>query len=428
MTMRRLWIAISGVLALLAVAAYAVVWQPELAAVEKHEAKAADQLQIARGYDLAQLGNCQTCHTADGGEPYAGGRPLATPFGTIYSVNITSDRETGIGVWSQEAFSRAMRKGVDREGAYLYPAFPYTHFTKMNDADIEAVYAYLRSLPAVRSETPANSLPFPFNIRALMAGWNLLFLDDDPIEPVSGQSEAWNRGRYLVDGVAHCGACHTPRNQFGAEKSSAALTGAEISGWYAPPLAGEGARGWTGPQLATYLTTGFSRTHGAAAGPMGETVANLAKVAPADISAIATYVSSLTDDGAETISVVDKGVPDNFKAAHDLWLGACAGCHEPSAATKQGGTNPSYGVALSTGYAVHSRTPLNVVRTIIDGVDVYRDMGGPYMPGFESSLTTDQIVELTRYVRARFSDDASWEDVGGTVRNAVSKKSEGDGP
>lgn len=425
--MKRVSIAILGVLVLLAVAVFAVVWQPQLDAVDEGGVKTADPAQISHGYDLAQLGNCHSCHTVEGGEPYAGGRPLATPFGIIYAKNITPDRETGIGAWSLEAFSRAMRKGVDREGSYLYPAFPYTHFTRMSDIDIGAVYAYLRSVPAVRSETPVNSLTFPFNIRALMAGWNLLFLDDEPIEPVSGKSEEWNRGRYLVDGVAHCSACHTPRNEFGAEKSSAALAGAEINGWYAPPLAGEGARGWTEPQLATYLSTGFSRAHGAAAGPMGETVANLAKVAPADISAIATYVSSLTDDGAETISVVDKGAPDDFKAAHDLWLGACAGCHEPSAATKQGGTNPSYGVALSTGYAVHSPTPLNVVRTIIDGVNVYRDMGGPYMPGFESSLTADQIAELTRYVRARFSAGAAWPDVGGTVRNALSTNDEGGG-
>lgn len=427
MTMKRLSIAIVGVLALLAVAAFAIIWQPELDEVDEHSMAGADQSQIARGYDLAQLGNCQSCHTAEGSEPYAGGRALATPFGTIFSVNITPDRETGIGTWSQDAFSRAMRKGVDREGAHLYPAFPYTHFTKMFDADIDAVYAYLRSVPAARSEAPDNSLPFPFNIRTLMAGWNLLFLDDGPLEPLDGQSEEWNRGRYLVDGVAHCGACHTPRNQVGAEIASASLAGAEINGWYAPPLTGEGARGWTKPQLATYLSTGFSRAHGAAAGPMGETVANLAKVALADIAAIATYVASLTDDGAVAISVVDNAAPDDLAAAHDLWLGACAVCHEPSAATEQGGTNPSYGVALSTGYAVHSQRPLNVVRTIVGGIDNYRDMGGPYMPGFGTSLTADQIAELTRYVRARFSDGAAWEDVGGTVQNALSEQVEGDG-
>jgi nicotinate dehydrogenase subunit B len=297
----------------------------------------------------------------------------------------------------------------------------------MTDIDIGAVYAYLRSVPAIRSEALDNSLPFPFNIRALMAGWNLLFLDDGPLEAVDGQSEEWNRGRYLVDGVAHCSACHTPRNQVGAEISSAALAGAEINGWYAPALEGEGARGWTKPQLATYLSTGFSRAHGAAAGPMGETVANLAKVAPADISAIATYVSSLTDDSAATISVVDNDVPDDLAAAHDLWVGACASCHEPSASTKLGGTNPSYGVALSTGYAVHSPQPLNVVRTIVSGVDFYRDMGGPYMPGFEDSLTAGQIADLTRYVRARFADGAAWDDVGDTVQKALGEQGKGDG-
>lgn len=421
MTMKRVLIALIGVLTVLAIAGFSVLWQPELDEVDAGSVKAADQSEIARGYDLAQLGNCQSCHTVEGGEPYAGGRAMATPFGTIYSVNITPDRETGIGTWSQEAFSRAMRKGIDRNGTHLYPAFPYTHFTKMNGADIEAVYAYLRSVPAVRNEAPENTLPFPYNIRALMAGWNLLFLDAGPLETVDGQSAEWNRGRYLVDSVAHCSACHTPRNSVGAEDSSVALTGAEINGWYAPALAGEGARGWTKPQLATYLSTGFSRAHGAAAGPMGETVVNLAKVAPEDISAIATYVSSLTDDSAATIAVVDNGVPDDLAAAHDLWVGACASCHEPSAKMAQGAMNPSYGVALSTGYAVHSPQPLNTVRTIVGGVDFYRDRGGPYMPGFEGSLTADQIAELTRYVRARFSDGAAWGDVGDTVQNALSK-------
>lgn len=427
MTRKRFTIATILVLGVLAAAAYAIAWQPELAEVDEASAKPADPAQIARGYDLAQLGNCESCHTAEGGEPYAGGRPLATPFGTIYSVNITPDRGTGIGGWSREAFTRAMRKGVDRKGSHLYPAFPYNHFTRMHDADIDAVYAYLRSVPAVQSEAPANSLPFPFNIRTLMAGWNLLFLDAGPLAPVGGQSDDWNRGRYLVDSVAHCSACHTPRNRVGAEISSAALAGAEINGWYAPPLTGAGARGWTQPQLATYLSTGFSRAHGAAAGPMGETVANLAKVAPADISAIATYVASLTDDSAAAIAVMDNAVPDDLAAAHDLWLGACAVCHEPSAATKEGGTNPSYGVALSAGYAVHSQRPLNVVRTIVGGIDNYRDMGGPYMPGYAESLTADQITELTRYVRARFSDGAAWDDVAGTVRTALGEQGEGDG-
>lgn len=421
MTMKRLFIGIVAVLALLIVGAVAIVWQPEIDRIDGQIA-AAQPSVIAHGYDLAQLGNCANCHTAEGGAAYAGGRPLATPFGTIYAVNISPDPETGIGSWSEAAFLRAMRNGVNREGAYLYPAFPYTHFTKMSDADIGALYAFLRSVPAVRAEPPANDLPFPFNIRALMAGWNLLFLDKGPLLPVSGQDDEWNRGRYLVEGVTHCGACHTPRNIVGAEKSSAGLTGAEIDGWYAPPLNGDRARVWTTPQLVAYLSTGFSRTHGAAAGSMGETVVNLAKVPPADISAIATYISSLTSGGGATIAplaIVDNDVAGDMAAAADLWVGACAGCHEPSAATAQGRTNPSYGVALSTGYAVQSQKPLNVVRTIVDGVDDYRDMGGPYMPGFGNSLTADQITSLTRYVRARFSNNEAWADVGDTVQQAL---------
>ncbi|WP_099827108.1 c-type cytochrome [Oceaniglobus indicus] len=427
MTMKRALIAVVGVGLLVALVAVVIAWQPELDKVDAGRVTDADQSEIARGYDLAQLGNCESCHTAADGEPYAGGRAMATPFGTIYSVNITPDSETGIGTWSLEAFARSMREGVDREGGYLYPAFPYTHFTKMSDADIAAVHAYLRSIPAVRHEAPENDLPFPFNIRLLMAGWNLLFLDEGPLDPVDGQGEDWNHGRYLVESVAHCGACHTPRNAVGAEQSDAALAGAEIDGWYAPALAGDGARGWSAPQLATYLTTGFSRAHGAAAGPMGETVGNLSKVPPKDIAAIATYVASLTDDDAGPIAVVDNGVPDDLAPTHALWVGACAGCHEPAAGSGPGDTNPSYGIALSTGYAVHSPRPLNAVRTIVDGVDHYRDMGGPYMPAFGGSLTADQIADVTRYVRARFSDAGAWSDVDDTVQTALGQKREGDG-
>lgn len=429
MTNRRKWLVTFVVVAILAaiILFFTLVWRPESPAIAENADLPADEGLIARGYALAQLGNCESCHTAEGGEPYAGGRPMETPFGVIYSVNITPDRETGIGAWSEEAFTRAMREGVDREGAHLYPAFPYTHFTKIDDADMAALHAFSRVIPPVRSEAPENELPFPFNIRILMAGWNLLFLDNERFDRAPEQSDEWNAGRYLVEGIAHCGACHTPRNSVGAEKSSEALAGAEINGWFAPPLKGDGARHWTTPQLAAYFSTGFSRDHGAAAGPMGETVVNLANAAPADISAIATYVSSLTEGAEPMTANIDNGAPDQLSETHALWLGACATCHEPSTATARGETNPSYGVPLSHGGALHTENSLNAVRTIVAGIDAYRDLGGPFMPAFGDSLTPTQIADMTRYVRARFSDNAAWSDVDGVVERVLDEQNEGDG-
>ncbi|WP_253272981.1 cytochrome c [Halomonas sp. PR-M31] len=220
MKLRRIGIIILILFAVLGVAAFALAWRSEIPAVTENALPDADHSLASKGFVLAELGNCASCHTANDGQPYAGGRAMPTPFGTIRATNITPDRETGIGTWTEEAFARSMREGIDREGAHLYPAFPYTHFTKASDEDIRALYAFLRSLPAVTHDVAANDLAFPFNIRALVAGWNLLFLDKEELEPVSDQSEQWNRGRYLAEGLSHCGACHTPRNIMGAEKSS----------------------------------------------------------------------------------------------------------------------------------------------------------------------------------------------------------------
>src|SRR5687768_14305547 len=175
---------------------------------------------IAKGAQLAAMGNCNVCHTAPGGKAYAGGRPLKTPFGTVYGTNITPDPETGIGRWSEAAFARAMREGLDREGRHLYPVFPYDHFTKMTDEDIRALYAFVMTRQPVRAETPPNELPFPFNVRSAIGVWKHLYFEPGRFRPDPAQSAEWNRGAYLAEGLGHCGACHTPRNLVGAEKKS----------------------------------------------------------------------------------------------------------------------------------------------------------------------------------------------------------------
>lgn len=428
MTGRGKGFVVLAVLLVLAAIAFFIIWRPEIAAIEQADVPtSSNSAEVARGYTLAQLGNCQSCHTTEGGEPYAGGRAMDTPFGTIYSVNITPDRETGIGTWSRDAFTRAMRTGVDREGTHLYPAFPYTQFTKMTDGDIDALYAYLHTVPAVQAATPENGLPFPFNIRALMAGWKLLFLDKGPESATIATNDSAQYGRYLVEGVAHCGACHTPRNFVGARKSGKPLAGAEIDGWYAPALQGERARAWTKARMKTYLSTGFSRDHGAAAGPMGETVVNLSNAAPREVDAIATYVAGLTGAAQPDITLVDNGMPKNSEDAHALWVGACATCHTNTSAMVDGATGPSFAIPLSSGAAVHEDKPLNVVQTIAGGIDAYRDAGGPYMPAFKDTLTQEQIADLTRYVRARFSDQPAWDDIGATVEKITGETEKGDG-
>src|SRR3954469_17866751 len=265
-----------------------------IAPIARPDASVYSAATIARGQQLAALGNCAECHTMIGGALNAGGRALATPFGTIYATNITPDVETGIGAWSYPAFERAMRDGLHRDGRQLYPAFPYTHFAKTGDADMQALYAYLMAQPAVRATQPANTLTFPFNLRPLLAGWNALFHQTREFKPDPAKSDVWNRGAYLVEGLGHCSACHSPRNALGAEQRGAYLAGGFAEGWEAPPLTSlsHAPIPWSEDELFAYLRTGHSRYHGVAAGPMAPVVRDLAALPDQDIRAMAVYLNS----------------------------------------------------------------------------------------------------------------------------------------
>ena len=216
-----------------AATAFAIAWRPAFAAIDAPQPQSFDAARVKRGRELAAIGNCSTCHTSAGGKDFAGGVPVPTPFGTIYSSNITPDPETGIGQWSEEAFRRAMRIGVDREGRHLYPTFPYDHFTHVSDEDDNALYAYLMTREPIRAPQRENQLSFPLNQRFVVAGWKLLFLHRGTYRPDATKSAEWNRGAYLVEGLAHCGACHTPRNALGAERASAAFAGGNVDNWQA---------------------------------------------------------------------------------------------------------------------------------------------------------------------------------------------------
>lgn len=374
---------------------------------------------IERGRVLAALGDCAVCHTAPGGAPNAGGRAMDTPFGTLYTTNLTPDAETGLGRWSFSAFQRAMREGVSRDGHHLYPAFPYTAFAKTSDDDLQALYAYFMAMPAVRAEAPKSELKFPFSLRPLMAGWNALFHDPAPLPPVPTQSAEWNRGAYLVNGLGHCGACHTPRNALGAEQGgSAFLSGAMVDGWEAPALTqlSKAAVPWDADALYRYLRNGHSPRHGIAGGPMAEVVRELAQVPDADVRAMAVYLGSFNPEPVAQPQALAQQAIDNAARTQGQLLGpaqrmfdsACASCHHDG----DGPTLLGVNTPLALNSSLTSTRPDNLLRTILDGVraPAHRDIG--FMPAFREALDDRQIADLAGYMRARFApQEAPWPNL-----------------
>ncbi len=409
--------------AIAGIAAAFVPWRHAIAPVARPDASVYSAATIARGAQLAAIGDCAVCHTQTGGAVGAGGRPLETPFGIVYSTNITPEPETGIGAWSYPAFERAMREGLHRDGRHLYPAFPYNHFSKTTDADLQALYAYLMAQPAVTARTPATKLAFPFNIRPLLAGWNALFHNSTTLEPDPSKSAAWNCGAYLVEALGHCGACHTPRNALGAEKSHAYLAGGFAEGWEAPALTSlsRAPIPWTEDELFTYLRTGASRYHGTAAGPMGPVIKELASIPDSDIRAMATYLASFNDTTISAASHESLAVQLETTTAETalsgsssgarLYQGACAVCH-------QIGGPPLFGSkpSLALNSNLHGDRPDNLVQVILHGISepVSSDLGT--MPAFKNSLSDGQIAELASFLRQQFAPDKpAWSDLENTV-------------
>ncbi|WP_458094008.1 molybdopterin cofactor-binding domain-containing protein [Roseomonas sp. WA12] len=402
---RRRWFAGFGALAggLVVAAGAAIGWASAIAPVRPPGADVFSAAQIERGRLLAAAGDCAVCHTAPDGARNAGGVALETPFGTVWSTNITPDAETGIGAWSFAAFERAMRQGVARDGRHLYPAFPYTAYTKMADEDLLALYAYLMAQAPVRAVVPETELAFPYNMRPLLAGWNLLFHHPGAMQPDPARSAEWNRGNYLVNAVGHCGACHTPRNALGAEKGGAsAFAGAVVEGWEAPALNGFSRAPvlWTEADFFDYLRTGHSPRHGVAAGSMAPVVAELQAVPDADIQAMAHYLASLNPepaavDPAPLVAAAAIAPRQGGSEGARLFQGACASCHG-------GGAQEGPEVALALNSSVHSDRPDNLLRVILHGIRPPMPGHGE-MPGFRDSLTDRQLESLARFIRGNFA-------------------------
>ena len=427
---RRTGLAIGVVAALVVLAALAWAGRhPELAPVEPPGEGAFDTALARKGEALAGIGACVVCHTSDGGAPFAGGRALPTPFGVVYSTNITPHVGTGIGAWSEAAFRRAMREGVDRRGRHLYPAFPYDHFTRVTDEDLHAIYAFLMTREPVAFEAPDNELPFPLDIRMLLAGWKLLFLETGSFEADESRDEEWNRGAYLAEGLGHCGACHTPRNVLGALDQGAAYGGGDVEGWHAPALDARSPAPipWSRDQLVDYLFDGWEQVHGIAAGPMAPVVNHLYDQSEDDVFAIAAYFASRQRPqpsdaereallaGAESLewgrdpAYRPEKIPDDpsLRRGMEVWRDQCASCH------KRGGREAPVPLALTS--TVNAPDPRNVIHIVFDGIRPPRGALQRSMPEFGASIADGDMVDLLKYVRWHFTDRPPWDDVAGHV-------------
>jgi len=371
-----------------------------------------DRALVERGAILSAIGNCRSCHTAPDGKSFAGNVPFRTPFGTVYSTNITPDAQTGIGAWTLADFTRAMREGVDREGHHLYPVFPYDHFARVTDEDNRAIYAYLMTRPAVSAPRPRNELVFPLNLRATLGVWKALYFKPPP----QGGSD---RGEYLVDGLGHCGSCHTPRNAAGAEIRERHLDGGEAEGWHAYSINArtQTPTPWTVDAMTGYLKRGWHEEHGISRGPMAVVTDDLAEVPEAELRAMSAHLVSLMAAAPKPMARPAARGPEGNGAV--IYAGLCAGCHD--------GTQPLPfgGIELPLSIGVSGETPLNLVNVILYGLPPAEGESAPLMPGFEGALSDAQLGELVTWMRARFARKEPWSDVAAAVRKARQHGAEG---
>jgi mono/diheme cytochrome c family protein len=368
--------------------------------------QAAAEDVVARGKYLAVLGDCEGCHTKStaGAPPFAGGLPFVAAFGTMYSSNITPDKQTGIGRWTQDQFYRALHTGVAAHGKRLYPAFPFIYFTHVTRPDSDAVLAYLRTVKPVRARPPANRLTPPFNIRAMMAFWDAMFFREGAFKNDPSKSAAWNRGNYIVNGFGHCAECHTPKNILFGDENDQALAGAVEEGWFSANLNGnrrDGLGRWTAADIVQYLKTGRNR-YAWAAGSMQEKVASsTSKMNDGDLMAIATYLKSLPAAPQAQPKAPDASAMRNGQS---VFVSDCSSCHsEPGAGT------PRDYPSLAGDTLVVGHSPETVTRIVLEGAQSARTANAPTafsMPGF-GALTDKDVADVVTYIRNSWGNRAA---------------------
>ncbi len=373
-------------------------------------AKAEDSIQ--RGKYLATAGDCISCHTAPGGTPFAGGLKMKTPFGFLVTPNITPDKETGIGSWNKDDFFRALHDGINKKDQDLYPAMPFTSYTKVSREDVDAIYDYLRTLKPVSNAVKVNQLYFPFNIRSSMMVWRELFFTPGFFKPDPTQSAAWNRGAYLVEGLEHCSECHSPRNLMGAIEPSKAFTGAVIDNWYALNLSSNLTTGlgkWSTEDIANYLKNGKYPGKTSALGPMEQVVHNSTRhLSESDLLAMATYLKTIPANSS--LHGREKKVDTTKIDGLSLYVANCSGCHQSFGRGIKGVIPP-----LAGNPVVMAPNASNIIKVIIRGITA-RD-GYIMMPSFASRLTDEEIVEIANYVRTSWGNSASANVTNAMVKN-----------
>lgn len=356
-----------------------------------------------KGRYLAIAGDCAACHTRNGGEEYAGGRGLETPFGIIYSPNVTSDKQTGLGDWTLADFERALHHGQDDAGDNLYPAFSYPYYAKVSKDDVAALWAYFKTIPAVNYEAPKNELGFPFNIRLLLKGWNLLHFRGGEFKPDPMQSAEWNRGAYLVEGLGHCGACHTPKNMMGGDRNGQRLKGGVLEGWFASDLTGDektGLAAWSEQDIVDFLQTG-GNMYTSAYGSMAEVVRlSTSQMTPEDLQAIAVYLKSQPGEKAPPAGPK----PDEKIMAHgqEVYEAGCTDCH-----LEDGTGIPTLYPPLAGNPNVNANDPSSIIQITLDGSG-HEDNPSPYGEGMAAfpQLSDKDVADMATYIRNSWGNSA----------------------
>ncbi len=369
-------------------------------------APAASAQTIAEGKYLTAAGDCVACHTAPGGAPFAGGKVINTPFGKLLGPNITPDHATGIGGWTDDQFVAALKYGISHNGR-LYPGMPYIYFNEVPRADILKIRAYLATVPAVNHQVVADQLPFPFDLRVLMRGWNLLYFPEHgTYRPDPAQSADWNRGAYLVQGLGHCAACHTPKNSFGGDRTAHEFEGYIVDGANAPALVNSRADGlgaWSTDDIATYLKTGHNQ-YADASGPMASVITNsTSQLTAADDHDIALYIKSLPSTAAPPPAPLAATTPAMIAGAH-IYADECAACHQST-----GAGEPGLIPALAASPVVNATQPVTLMHIVLHGAHSVATDAAPTagaMPGFQNLMTNDQIADVLTYIRNSWGNAA----------------------